>query len=114
MARLTMLDMASDMLGRAGYVHIGMDHFVRPDDELALAQREGRLQRNFQGYSVKHAPDLLALGMSGISSTDRAYAQNARQLDRYYQALDEGRLPVERGVAKVGRASCRGRVEGRG
>jgi len=99
MARLTMLDMASDMLGRAGYVHIGMDHFVRPDDELALAQREGRLQRNFQGYSVKHAPDLLALGMSGISSTDRAYAQNARQLDRYYQALDEGRLPVERGVA---------------
>jgi len=81
----------------AGYVQIGMDHFARPDDELARARIEGSLTRNFMGYTVKAAPDMLAFGISGIGEVRGAFAQNAKKLTSYYRALDEGRFPVERG-----------------
>jgi oxygen-independent coproporphyrinogen-3 oxidase len=82
----------------AEYVHIGMDHFAKPSDDLHLAQREGRLHRNFQGYSTHADCDLVAMGITGISSFRDAYAQNVRALDSYYAALDRGRLPVFRGI----------------
>ncbi len=81
----------------AGYRHIGMDHYVLPDDELAIAQTEGRLQRNFQGYSLQLADDLLGLGVSAISHIGDYYLQNARELPDYYHALDAGGLPLVRG-----------------
>ena len=81
----------------AGYIHIGMDHYVLPTDELAIAQEEGRLQRNFQGYSLQLADDLLGLGVSAISHVGDYYLQNARDLGHYYQALDAGGLPLARG-----------------
>jgi oxygen-independent coproporphyrinogen-3 oxidase len=75
-----------------------MDHFARPDDELAVAQRQGRLQRNFQGYSTHAECDMLAFGVSAIGRVGASYYQNVKTLDRYYGALDEGRLPVMRGI----------------
>lgn len=96
--KLAMLAQVFDQLGAAGYRHIGMDHFVRESDELARAQTGGRLQRNFQGYSTSHAQDLVGLGVSAIGSTPLGYAQNAKQLPDYYQRLDAGELPIERGL----------------
>jgi oxygen-independent coproporphyrinogen-3 oxidase len=81
----------------AGYVQIGMDHFAKPDDELALARRKGTLSRNFMGYTVRSAPDLIAFGVSGIGEVAGAFAQNAKKLSDYYRYLEEGTLPVERG-----------------
>ena len=81
----------------AGYAQIGMDHFALPDDELAVAQAAGKLTRNFMGYTVKAAPDMVAFGISGIGDVAGAFAQNAKKLPHYYGALDEGRFPVERG-----------------
>jgi len=81
----------------AGYVQIGMDHFARPDDELARARVAGTLTRNFMGYTVKAAPDMVAFGISGIGEVRGAFAQNAKKLTSYYRALDEGNFPVERG-----------------
>jgi oxygen-independent coproporphyrinogen-3 oxidase len=75
-----------------------MDHFALPGDELARALNEGSLQRNFQGYSTRGGLDLLGLGMSSISRIGDVYSQNARTLRAYYAALDEGRVPVDRGV----------------
>lgn len=83
---------------QAGYLYVGMDHFVKPGDELAQAMREGRLQRNFQGYSCCLAPDLVGLGVSAISSVGDCMAQNEKTLPEYYRALDENRLPVARGL----------------
>jgi oxygen-independent coproporphyrinogen-3 oxidase len=74
-----------------------MDHYVLPDDDLALAQGEGRLQRNFQGYSLQLADDLLGLGVSAISQIGDFYLQNARDLDDYYRRIDAGELPLNRG-----------------
>jgi oxygen-independent coproporphyrinogen-3 oxidase len=82
----------------AGYRPIGMDHFALPGDELSLAQRQRTLTRNFQGYTVRAAPDTVALGVTGISDVGGAYAQNVRPLPRYHEALQEGRLATERGV----------------
>ena len=96
--RLKLLTLAVNRLSEAGYQHIGMDHFALPDDSLAQARREGHLQRNFQGYSTLAGLDLVGLGMSAISHVGRAYAQNAKTLDTYYSALDEGRLPVVAGL----------------
>lgn len=87
----------SHRLQDAGYLHIGLDHYVLPEDELAIAQREGRLQRNFQGYSLRLADDLLGLGVSAISQVGDFYVQNARELDDYYALLDQGALPANRG-----------------
>lgn len=95
--KLLLAQMISATLQDAGYRYIGMDHYVLPDDDLALAQGEGRLQRNFQGYSLQIADDLLGLGVSSISQIGDFYLQNARDLDSYYALLDEGRLPVTRG-----------------
>jgi len=81
----------------AGYEPIGMDHFALPEDELAVAAREGRLHRNFMGYTTQAATDMVAVGISGIGDVQSAFFQNAKKLSTYYEALDAGRLPVERG-----------------
>jgi len=96
--KLAMMHCASDVLGAAGYCYIGMDHFVLPHDQLARAQQNGSLQRNFQGYSTSMAADLVGLGVSAIGSTYTGYTQNARDLETYYAALDADRLPLERGA----------------
>ena len=93
------LSTAIDKLTCAGYVYIGMDHFAKPGDELALALAEGKLHRNFQGYSTRPDCDLIAFGMSAIGKIGRNYVQNEKTLDAYYGALDQGRLPVFRGYA---------------
>lgn len=82
-----------------GYSYIGMDHFALADDPLAVAKREGRLHRNFQGYSTQPDCDLVALGVSAISKVGASFAQNVKTLPEYYAALREGRLPVERGLS---------------
>ena len=96
--KLAILQTAIDKLTRAGYVYIGMDHFARPDDELAVALREGTLHRNFQGYSTRPDCDLIAFGISAIGKIGTRYVQNVKTLDKYYGALDERRLPVLRGI----------------
>ncbi|HOP96388.1 MAG TPA: oxygen-independent coproporphyrinogen III oxidase [Verrucomicrobiota bacterium] len=78
------------------YVYIGMDHFARPEDELAVAQRNKQLQRNFQGYSTRAGADIYAFGMSSISQIPEAYWQNEKELPKYQAALDEGRVPLHR------------------
>ncbi len=81
----------------AGYEPIGMDHFSLPDDELAVAAREGRLARNFMGYTIKPSTTTIAFGISAIGDLAGGYFQNSRKLSSYYQALDQDRLPIERG-----------------
>ncbi len=96
--KLQILSLAIGRLTRAGYLYIGMDHFARPDDELALAQAQGRLQRNFQGYSTRRGSDLIGLGVSAIGAIGPTYYQNEKRLEDYEAALDAGRLPVARGL----------------
>lgn len=86
-----------ERLNEAGYVYVGMDHFAKPDNELAVAQREGTLYRNFQGYTTHAGADLFGLGMTGIGQFDRLYAQNLKGLPAYTRAVDEGRLPIHAG-----------------
>lgn len=97
-AKLQILQTAIRRLTDAGYVFIGMDHFAKPEDELAVAQRQGRLHRNFQGYSTHAEADLLAFGVSAISKVGPTYCQNYRTLDEYYERLDGNELPVMRGL----------------
>ena len=97
-AKLQILQLAIRRLTDAGYVFIGMDHFAKPDDELAVAQRQGRLHRNFQGYSTHAEADLMAFGVSSISKVGPSYCQNVKTLDEYYDRLDRGVLPVMRGI----------------
>jgi oxygen-independent coproporphyrinogen III oxidase len=97
-AKLQILSLAIGRLTRAGYLYIGMDHFARPDDELATAQSQGRLQRNFQGYSTRRGSDLIGLGVSAIGAIGPTYYQNQKRLEDYYAALDAGRMPVARGI----------------
>ncbi|MGM0588129.1 MAG: oxygen-independent coproporphyrinogen III oxidase [Bacteroidota bacterium] len=87
--KLMMLKYAIDELTDRGYTYIGMDHFARDDDELAIAKRNGTLQRNFQGYSTRSGADLYALGMSGISNIGSLYLQNVKSLPEYYQRLED-------------------------
>ena len=96
--RLELLGLAIHQMEAAGYVHLGMDHFALPGDALAVAQRQGRMHRNFQGYSAIADADLVGLGVSAIGAIGPTYSQNHRALEDYYQALDGGRLPVMRGV----------------
>ncbi len=95
--KLQLLKLSIEMLTRAGYEYIGMDHFARPDDELAVAQRQKTLQRNFQGYSTCGGADIYAFGMSAISQVDDMYWQNVKELPAYYAALDAGRSTVAKG-----------------
>lgn len=96
--KLKLLGLAIGRLAAAGYVYIGMDHFALPGDALAVAQRQGRLHRNFQGYSVLADADLAGLGVSAIGAVGPTYSQNHRVLEDYYDALDRGELPVMRGI----------------
>jgi oxygen-independent coproporphyrinogen-3 oxidase len=96
--RLRMLDQAHTLLLEAGYEAIGMDHYALAGDSLAVAAREGRLHRNFQGYTTGGELDLLGVGPTAISQFPHLFAQNERNLRSYYRALEEGRLPVERGL----------------
>jgi oxygen-independent coproporphyrinogen-3 oxidase len=96
--KLAMLGLCIERLGAAGYVYIGMDHFAKPMDELALAQASGQLHRNFQGYSTHADTDMVSCGVSAISAVADCYSQNEKSLERYYAALDRGELPVARGI----------------
>jgi oxygen-independent coproporphyrinogen-3 oxidase len=119
--RLALFGRALERLSAAGYVYIGMDHFARTDDELARAQREGTLQRNFQGYSTHGECDIVGLGVSAIGRIGDTYNQNARDLTGYYAALDAGRLPIARGMhldeddlirrALIGELMCHGELD---
>lgn len=97
-SRLALLALAVEKLTHAGYEYIGMDHFALAEDGLAQARRDGHLQRNFQGYSTLAGLDLIGLGVSAIGHVGGVYAQNAKTLDAYYGALDEGRLPIAAGL----------------
>ena len=96
--KLQILALAIKKLTDAGYVFIGMDHFAKPDDEMAIAQRQGRLHRNFQGYSTYADCDMLSFGISSISKVGPTYNQNVKTLDEYYDRLDAQILPVFRGI----------------
>jgi oxygen-independent coproporphyrinogen-3 oxidase len=97
-ARLEILGLAVERLGAAGYQYIGMDHFALPGDALAVAQRHGRLRRDFQGYSSGSPCDLVGLGVSAIGAVGATYSQNHRELENYYDCLRRGSLPVARGL----------------
>ncbi|HTH79946.1 MAG TPA: oxygen-independent coproporphyrinogen III oxidase [Ramlibacter sp.] len=97
--KLAMLSRALEKLQAAGYVYIGMDHFALPNDALAVAKRQGRLHRNFQGYSTQPDCDLIGLGVSAIGRIGATYSQNAKTLEEYTDHLEHGRLPVVRGLA---------------
>jgi oxygen-independent coproporphyrinogen-3 oxidase len=97
--KLGLLSQALAAFQGAGYVYVGMDHFALPGDALAVAKRQGRLHRNFQGYSTQPDCDLIALGVSSIGRVGATYSQNAKTLEDYYDLLDQGRLPVVRGLA---------------
>lgn len=96
--KLNLLQLAVNTLTDAGYVHVGMDHFAKPGDELVRAQTNGGLHRNFQGYTTHGHCDLIGLGLSSISSIGNLYCQNAKTLDEYTGALDAGQDPTERGL----------------
>ncbi len=96
--KLAMLQHSIEQLTGAGYRYIGMDHFALPDDELASAQEEGRLQRNFQGYTTHGHCDLIGLGVSSISQIGDLYCQNTPDLGKYQETLDQGALATVRGL----------------
>lgn len=96
--KLELLKLSIEKLNDAGYVYIGMDHFARPDDELTLAMQNGTLYRNFQGYSTHAGINLFAIGITSIGMLSDIYVQNYKKLGDYYKALDNGKLPVMRGV----------------
>ncbi len=98
-SKLVMLSSAMRVLMAAGYVYVGMDHFALPTDALAVAKRQGRLHRNFQGYSTQPDCDLIALGVSSIGRVGPTFSQNVKTLNEYYDLLNQGRLPVVRGMA---------------
>ena len=95
--KLDILHSAIDKLADAGYEYIGMDHFARPNDELAVAQRNGSLHRNFQGYAVHAQCDSIGFGVSAISQVSDNLSQNSTSLDDYHESLEQSRLPIIRG-----------------
>ena len=96
--KLKLLALSIEKLTDAGYVYIGMDHFALPEDELVVAQGNGQLQRNFQGYSTRADCDMIGLGMSAIGKVADTYSQNSKEIAAYYAALDAGVLPIVRGI----------------
>ena len=96
--KLALMTQAIERLAAAGYVHVGMDHFAKPTDELAIAQRHGRLVRDFQGYSAGGDCDLLGFGVSSIGKVGPAYCQNVKSLDEYYARIDGRQLAAWRGI----------------
>lgn len=96
--KLEMLSLCIEKLTRAGYVYIGMDHFAKPNDELAVAQRQGRLHRNFQGYSTHAGSEMVSCGLSAISAVGATYSQNEKTLEAYYERIEQGELPIARGI----------------
>ncbi|MES2990718.1 MAG: oxygen-independent coproporphyrinogen III oxidase [Pseudomonadota bacterium] len=119
--KIAMLAQAIERFGAAGYVYIGMDHFALPDDPLAIARRQGRLHRNFQGYSTQPDCDLIGLGVSAIGRIGATYSQNAKTLAEYQDALAQHTFPIARGLALtrddllrravIMALMCQGRVE---
>lgn len=96
--KLEMLQRTTEQLEAAGYRYIGMDHFALPDDELAMAQEDGTLQRNFQGYTTHGHCDLVGLGVSSISQIGDLYCQNSNDIADYQNTLDQGQLATRRGL----------------
>jgi oxygen-independent coproporphyrinogen-3 oxidase len=99
--KFALLAQARDAFQAAGYQAIGMDHFALPTDELALAQRQGRLQRNFMGYTVMAGEDMIGFGTSAIGDVQGAMVQVEKKLAGYYRMLDEGQLPIARGYQRT-------------
>ncbi|MFV2032897.1 MAG: oxygen-independent coproporphyrinogen III oxidase [Gammaproteobacteria bacterium] len=95
--KLAIFQLAIKRLTKAGYIYIGMDHFAKPLDELASAQRRGTLHRNFQGYSAHCACDSVAMGVSAISNIGDHFSQNTNDLNNYHETLQQNRLPIQRG-----------------
>ncbi len=108
--KLEILQRVGQQLTAAGYVYIGMDHFAKPDDELAIAQREGKLYRNFQGYSTHSDCDLVGMGITSIGRVGDAYSQNVKDLESYQQLLSQDKLPVFKGVELDADDKLRGAV----
>lgn len=96
--KLLILKECIDVLTAAGYRYIGMDHFAKPTDELSTAQDAGELHRNFQGYSTHADCDMVAMGITAISQVGNVYAQNAKEMDAYEAAIDNGEVPIFKGV----------------
>ena len=119
-AKLALLQLAIERLTTAGYVYIGMDHFALPDDDLALAQARGGLHRNFMGYTTHADSDLVGVGVSAISHIGASFSQNPRDLPTWQGAIDNGRLPVFRGMRLddddrlradlIGQLMCQGEI----
>ncbi len=97
--KLEILEKTIERLTTAGYIYIGMDHFALPEDELVQARREGTLQRNFQGYSTHRHCDLISLGVSSISNIGNVFAQNSVKTAEYEALLEDGHLPIRKGIA---------------
>lgn len=97
--KLNILEMSIANLTQNSYQFIGMDHFAKPNDELAIAQQEGTLKRNFQGYTTQPDAELISFGVTAISMLHETYVQNHRHLRDYYTAIDNGNLPIEKGVS---------------
>lgn len=108
--KFALMKLAIETLCDFGYDFIGMDHFAKPDDELSIAQRDGTLHRNFQGYTTKGNCDLLGLGVSSISAIGKCYSQNIKELKSYYQAIDEHQHAQEKGVSLSNDDVLRGEV----
>jgi oxygen-independent coproporphyrinogen-3 oxidase len=96
--RQSLLNSAMDAFTAAGYVHLGMSHFALPTDVLAIAKRQGRLHRHLQGYSAQPEGDLIGLGVSSTGRMGATYSQNTKDLDAYFDHIDQGLFPVERGL----------------
>jgi len=97
--KLKLMELTIRRLTELGYVYIGMDHFALPDDELTIAQREGGLQRNFQGYSTRRECDLVGLGVSAIGKVGDCYAQNLKDIPTWQSVVADGKLPIWRGIS---------------
>ncbi len=97
-AKLEIFKHCMEKLTDAGYVYIGMDHFARPEDELSIAQKKGKLYRNFQGYATHADCDLIGIGITSIGTIANSFAQNVRTMDEYYAHIDQGELAIFRGI----------------